>query len=526
MDQATDVAGRLDQLSNFAQSSEWANRIHALALAVEDAQTAGSYDTVDPSTSNWAEVDLHDSFPSDVVRHPGAGVPGWIAWLDIGRVVGIFLPIVVTWFGIWLATEAYAALLAENKDYAKQPFIALWQTGFHGHIALGATLSRVALLDFSIILLVIAASAVGSIARHRAEQKTDALVDSLENEFAGLLTDATLVLADVRLSSPLRFKQELTSAAAKLTRLHGRIDDTAAAVAKSVAEAGALVGSVAGSVNDLTAASARASTDLMQAVDESVMRLTEAGAEASRQVGASMDATSAGLTAAAKVVWTAAVELTSAVGLARSAAESAAASGEESAAKNASLLDQVEVAVTALAAMSGDFSTVSAELGSAIAGVSAIQDQLAETVSSERRLHSALGASAKSTADQLQSVTTEIGSLTPTLAALSSSLVQTTSGIEGVYAKLDTQIGAASAETRDLLDRQAEVNDLLRRTIATVEVGIEQARASVLDMNEILEATAQAMRDRQHEVAADPQKEEARTDEHAGAMGTAADARG
>lgn len=77
--------------------------------------------------------------------------------LELIRNVLVFAPIAVTWYGLSVATEAYAKLLAQRPDLVSQPFLALWQGSFGG--APGVfTFSTLALVDASLIALLIVLS--------------------------------------------------------------------------------------------------------------------------------------------------------------------------------------------------------------------------------------------------------------------------------------------------------------------------------------------------------------------------------
>jgi hypothetical protein len=77
--------------------------------------------------------------------------------LELARNVLVFAPIAVTWYGLSIATDAYAKLLIERPDLVGQPFLALWQGSFGG--APGVfTFSTLALVDAALIALLIGLS--------------------------------------------------------------------------------------------------------------------------------------------------------------------------------------------------------------------------------------------------------------------------------------------------------------------------------------------------------------------------------
>jgi hypothetical protein len=111
------------------------------------------------------------------------------AMLEVIRNVLVFAPIAVTWFGLSIASSAYAEMLTARPDLVSQPFLLLWQQGFGGRLAIN--FSMLALIDASLIGILI----VLSLALHtRSELQAVSLrTNSLlkESEIRALLGQAS-----------------------------------------------------------------------------------------------------------------------------------------------------------------------------------------------------------------------------------------------------------------------------------------------------------------------------------------------
>ena len=78
-------------------------------------------------------------------------------FIEVARNVLVFAPIAVTWYGLSIATDAYAKLLAERPDLVTRPFLLLWQEGFNGLVGV-LRFSTLADIDASLIGLLIVLS--------------------------------------------------------------------------------------------------------------------------------------------------------------------------------------------------------------------------------------------------------------------------------------------------------------------------------------------------------------------------------
>ncbi|MFP4437800.1 MAG: hypothetical protein ACLFVO_11170 [Chloroflexaceae bacterium] len=191
---------RLDYLADDVESSSQgaAERLRDLGAAVEGEQAADT----------WAVADIFQLIDPDTiadqVRSRGGGS---VRFLEVLRNVLIFMPIAVTWIGIWLALENYADVVAANPDLAAQAFLYLWQEG-----RLGVRLSTIALID-GILLAIVAILTFLVLAQN---SQADRYADQVRDELSSVLADASLALTARRTRQTSGFLSQFDYAAQEL----------------------------------------------------------------------------------------------------------------------------------------------------------------------------------------------------------------------------------------------------------------------------------------------------------------------
>ncbi|MEV5322080.1 methyl-accepting chemotaxis protein [Streptomyces sp. NPDC052687] len=232
----------------------------------------------------WIELDLLAAY----ARRESLGRTGprteHRAWTYAEAALGalVFVPLMVTWYGLTRASSAYEALIGENPKAATRPFLQLWQSGFEGHLTGAFTFGHVAMSATAAIGVLFALVLVHGLRRAaltRREEAAERDAEDLMAQLVPVLTRAQLVLNEHRLSSPQRFSTELTQAAATLTKLgnkavrvHKDLTSAAGIVGDAVQAAESRLAEVDDSVQPLAAAVTRVET----AVSENGTRLTTA----------------------------------------------------------------------------------------------------------------------------------------------------------------------------------------------------------------------------------------------------------
>lgn len=193
-----DVRHELDLLAKDVQTkgndSKTANLMRDLGEAVAGGSTF----------DNWIEADVLQLIPpervTEMMDHSNpSGTERWIGILEWARNVAILVPLLVTWFGISRAMDAYTAMLAERLVNENDSFLFLWSTGFGGKtIALGQiALAVVICLAFVLILTAVVYALNGRVERQQREASLQ-----FRTTLDELLARATLILASQRAQQP------------------------------------------------------------------------------------------------------------------------------------------------------------------------------------------------------------------------------------------------------------------------------------------------------------------------------------
>ncbi|WP_328767946.1 hypothetical protein [Streptomyces sp. NBC_00286] len=211
---------------------------HSSQLAVRKAELAALADDLTHGNrlDRWAEIDLVHSYvrPESVTAPPPAApAQPWRRWipghglLEAALGVLVFIPLLVTWFGLREAVRAYGELAAEDRDQATRPFLQLWQTGFGGHLSAMGRFENVALMAVVLITGLVLLSVAHAYVRaqtERKEQDREAGDERLLGALAALLTRVQMCLTPHRAASPDQFTKELTRTARQLQNLLKQAD--------------------------------------------------------------------------------------------------------------------------------------------------------------------------------------------------------------------------------------------------------------------------------------------------------------
>ncbi|MFJ2033735.1 hypothetical protein [Streptosporangium sp. NPDC087985] len=205
-----ELAAELRKLAAHPRLAARTDELHDLASAITDSDKA----------EHWCELDLFAAFsPEDTVIPDGEPaetkwqkVPRWLSVLFSSILV--FVPILITWFGLMKATDAYGEVLkASGPEAARRPFLEMWQQGFDGRLPEFFKFDNIAFCTLTAIGVLIFWTIFENVMRNSAERKEDTSEHDLAVLRARLrraLTRASLLLGQVRLSSPTRFGAELT----------------------------------------------------------------------------------------------------------------------------------------------------------------------------------------------------------------------------------------------------------------------------------------------------------------------------
>ena len=172
-------------------------RLEALGAAVSGGADADA----------WAVNDVHrlidpEAIASQVRNGPRSET--WVGVLEWLRNSLIFLPLVVTWYGIYQAMDHYQALLRAHSDLATQPFLVLWQGGFgeeSGVLTLGTLAQIDAVLLGALLILSIVVHGRLNVWNLQRER----VASDLRSDLSGVLAEATLALTSRNWQQPTDF---------------------------------------------------------------------------------------------------------------------------------------------------------------------------------------------------------------------------------------------------------------------------------------------------------------------------------
>ncbi len=221
------IRERLESLAGELETyaPEIAERMRNLGAAVEGGQSANT----------WANSDVFTLIDSDLVaermsRH-GAGARS-VRVLELLRNALVFVPIAITWFGIWHALEMYSAAFADDPAIAELGFLFLWQNGFGGRTWI--TLSTIALIDGAILSIVFLLTL--AVLWYNNQQENEE--SEARQEVSDVLADAALVLNGRQTQQTTTFIYQFEQMAQGLLKELGyerkRIDELASRKEKEV----------------------------------------------------------------------------------------------------------------------------------------------------------------------------------------------------------------------------------------------------------------------------------------------------
>lgn len=395
------------------------------------------------AAGHWAEVDLQSSFDLSSQDEVAVNETKAVRTLEVVRNGLIFVPLLVTWYGLSQATKAYSAALDKRPDLVKTPFIALWEGGFAGQGGSVMRLSTVALIDVAAIAALIAVTVMVQIARNGSERRQLHAAAVVRDELSAALIDASLICSRAAYPSPDRFKAVLNETAKEL---HDLVDDLGqvvmsnAKVSDAVAKSASALAQAAKLVDGSMAASTQAATEVKQAVDGLPAPLSA--------LGKSMSQLDQSLTGQSKWIQTSTDSLTATLtGLQRAAA----------------------VAESQLAAV-----------GPALAQAQREQQRLVDGVGQ--------------TLASQQSMASDVSNAATSLAALHDQAVQSAAAAAaasqqalGASNQLATQISTSVGAISQMGAAQQQFADVLNRTHASVEFGAARLREDLEKLHAVLQ---------------------------------------
>lgn len=244
----------------------------------------------------WSGIDLRQHFApplQDQRRSRSVRV------IDGVRSPLIFMPIAVTWLGIWDASNAHDQLRIDDPEQAARPFLPLWQEGFDGLSIV--TLGQIALVDATLIALAVILTFFLSIADESQQRKAAKLSDRVHLA----LSEVELVIAPIALRSQEGVQEAFSRALGSLMQL----DEAARVLAglgsqvEAIQVASVAINSAADQVLRSTIQVEATMTGMKEAITDgsgSARTFLQKWDETSRNMAVSLDDTASGIASSAK----------------------------------------------------------------------------------------------------------------------------------------------------------------------------------------------------------------------------------
>lgn len=256
--------------------------------------------------SYWVHNNIYDAFNATaLIDHARATYQrraGWVTLLEVLRNVLILMPILLTWFALSQAAQAYLEALRRAPELIEKPFLLLWEEGFAGRLSdfLGQplTFSRVAAIDSALIGIMLLLTLVVMIrGSYQAENALRRAVE-LSAELDDLLWRASRLMDDARwkklatseerslalLESLQRFTENFETRRAELDRVieleNQRMGAMGEVRQKSVDELAEVTGDLRTAAHEMAAAAGQVAQAMQsaQALRDETARLNEAHA--------------------------------------------------------------------------------------------------------------------------------------------------------------------------------------------------------------------------------------------------------
>lgn len=170
--------------------------------------------------ASWATVDLVTTFGRSDLFRDRPQEPGGESWItQVLQSVLVFVPIIVTWTGLAVATAAYQDMVSVPDGAARvagRSFLQLWLEGFDGELAAPFTFFWMAIYTVLALTAVIVVTLRGAWRGRRTERFKISDRQSLLADLVPVLVRVQVAIGGHQHASPARFADELSRAAGQL----------------------------------------------------------------------------------------------------------------------------------------------------------------------------------------------------------------------------------------------------------------------------------------------------------------------
>jgi hypothetical protein len=143
----------------------------------------------------------------------------------------VFAPVALTWAAVGQATSAFSRYVDENGADVVN-FLDFWENGY-GYLGTEWQISKVAFLDFVIIVVVIILTLIASVFGKKASELQAEYDQQIERERIGLAVEINSFLFDKQKATNVTMNASLAGAIAKLLNATDALEDVAKNLAKT-----------------------------------------------------------------------------------------------------------------------------------------------------------------------------------------------------------------------------------------------------------------------------------------------------
>lgn len=179
----------------------------------------------------WAEMSPIELLPHAII-HTGKSLRTLNRYLTIARNTLVFTPVALTWIAVSKATTAFSEYTAKNS-VAVVNFLEFWQNGY-GVLAKEWTIGRVAMIDFLLIMLIIALTIVTAYLNKQGEDSHARGIKIADEERVALAIDIHAYLFDKRSVTNVTMNQSLAKAIQDLVNAADSLDTSSNILEKNV----------------------------------------------------------------------------------------------------------------------------------------------------------------------------------------------------------------------------------------------------------------------------------------------------
>jgi hypothetical protein len=178
----------------------------------------------------WAAMNPIEYLPQPEITE-GIAIARWARLLTLIRNVLVFAPVALTWAAVGQATSAFSRYVDENGADVVN-FLDFWANGY-GYLGTEWQISKVAFLDFLIILVVIILTLIASVFGKRASELQAKFDQQIERERIGLAVEINSFLFDKQKATNVSMNASLAGAIAKLLNATDSLEDVTKNLAKT-----------------------------------------------------------------------------------------------------------------------------------------------------------------------------------------------------------------------------------------------------------------------------------------------------